>query len=87
MDERFRSSLKFHHVTSTERLGFASTGVLLTLWSTQVPAPLSQYHGVVSPLVVQYTNKTESLVCSAIEHTIQLLEALSKIFPPGQGDL
>ena len=27
MDERFRSSLKFHNVTTAEKLGFASTGV------------------------------------------------------------
>ena len=79
MDESFRSSLKFHHVTTAERSGFASSGAMLTPWFLQVPAPLSQYHGVTSPLVASYASKTESLVCSAIEaheHSIQLLEDL-----------
>ena len=30
MDENFNTSLKFHHVTNTERSGFAPTGALLT---------------------------------------------------------
>ena len=67
MDERFRPSLKFHHVTTAKRSGFASTGVLLTLWAQQVPAPLALYHGVTSPLVASYASKTEGLACSAIE--------------------
>ena len=46
MDECFRSSLKFHHVTTAERSGFTSTGALLTPWSSQVLAPLSRYHMV-----------------------------------------
>ena len=53
------------------------------------PAPLSRYHGVFSLLITSYSSKTESLVCSAIEaleHSIQLLEALTKIFPPEEGD-
>ena len=73
-----------------ERSGFASTGAFLTPWSSQVPAPLSRYHRVSSPLVASYASKTEHLVCSSIEaheHSIQLLETLSKIFPPGEGDL
>ena len=51
MDECFRSFLKFYHVTTAERSGFASTWTLLTPWSSQVPAPLSWYHRVISPLV------------------------------------
>ena len=41
-------------------------------------------------LSAYYISKTEGLVCSAIEahkHNIQLLEALTKIFPLGEGDL
>ena len=89
MDENFNFFLKFHHATTAE-WGFASTGALLTPRSLQVPAPLSQYHGVTSPLVANLVSKTEGLVCSAIgahEHSIQLLEALTKIFPLGEGDL
>ena len=85
--DNFRSSRKFHHTTSTECSGFASSGALLTLWSPQVPAPLTQYHGAASQVVASYVSKTEGLVCSAIEaheHTLQLLEALTKIFPPGE---
>ena len=70
--------------------GFASSGALLTSWSPQVPAPLSRYHGVTSPLITSYASKTRILVCSAIEahkHFIQLLEALTKISSPGAGDL
>ena len=73
MDENFNSTLKFHHVTTA---------------STMVPAPLSQYHGVTSPLIVNYISKTEGLVCLAIEaheHSIQLLEALTKYLPSGVG--
>ena len=58
MDKSFKSNLKFHHLTSADRLEFASTGVLLTLWSPQVPAPFAQYHGVVSPVVANYVGKT-----------------------------
>ena len=90
MDERFNSSLKFHHMTSAERSGFASTGALLTPCSSQIPVPLSRYHGVTSPLITSYAGKTECLVCSAIEaheHYIQLLKVLTKIFPLGEGDL
>ena len=68
----------------------AFTGSLLTLWSPQVPAAPAQYHGVVSPVMANYVSKTEGLVCSAIEaheHSIQLLEALTKIFPAGEGYL
>ena len=60
MDAHFNNSLKFHHVTTAERLGFASTETLLTLWSSQVPTPLSRYPGVTSPLVASYASKTES---------------------------
>ena len=90
MDANFNSSLKFHHVTSADRSGFASSGALLTPWSPQFPAPLSQSHRVTSPLIASYASKTEGFVCSAIEaheHSIQLLEALTKIFSPGEGDL
>ena len=41
MDENFNQSLKFHHLTSTEKSSFASSGTLLTLWSLQVLAHLS----------------------------------------------
>ena len=84
LDENFRSSLKFHHATSTERSGFASSEALLTPCWLQVPAPLAQYHGVASQVITSFVSKTESLVCSIIEaheHTLQLLEALTKIFP------
>ena len=87
MDANFNSSLKFHHVTTAERSGFAFSGALLTLWLPQVPAPLSRYHGITSPLITSYASKTKSLLCSAIEsheHSFQLLEALTKIFPPGE---
>ena len=68
---------------------FASSMALLTPWSLQVPASLSSYHGVISPLVATYLAKTEGLVSSTTEvheHSMQLLEALTKIFPPGEGD-
>ena len=84
MDAHYNTSLKFHHVSSAERSGFASTGALLTPWSLQVPAPLSRYHEVTYKLITSYASETESLVCSAIEaheHSMQLLEALTKIFP------
>ena len=44
-DAHFNTSLKFHHVTSVERSGFASSGALLTPWSQQVPVPLSKVTG------------------------------------------
>ena len=37
-----------------------------------------------------FNTKTESLVCSAIEaheNSIQLLKVLTRIFPPGKGDV
>ena len=48
--------------------------------------PLAQYHWAASQVVAGYVNKTEGLVCSAIEaheQSFQLLEALTKIFPLG----
>ena len=63
---------------------------MLTPWSLQVPAPLSQFHGAISPVIANYVSKTEGLVCSTIEehkHSLQLLEALTKICPPGEEDL
>ena len=52
LDETYRMTPWVHQATSTERSGFASSGALLTPWlSSQVPAPLSRYHGVTSPLV------------------------------------
>ena len=36
LDEMYSSSLRFHQTTYTERSGFASSGVLLTPWSSQV---------------------------------------------------
>ena len=55
MDERFNSSLKFHHVTSAKRLGFASTGALLTPWSLQLPAPSLDTMGCALPLRLMST--------------------------------
>ena len=84
LDENFNTNLKFHHLTSAEKSRFASTP-----WSPPAPAPLSLYHGAISPVVGNYVSKTEGLVCSAIEaheHSLELLEALTKIFPPGEGD-
>ena len=57
MDKNFKSNLKFHHLTSTDRSGFTSSGALLTLWSPQVPVPLAQYHGVVTPVMASYISK------------------------------
>ena len=72
MDENFNHSLKCHHLTSA---GFASSRALLTPWSPQVPAPLSQFHGAFLHVVANYVE--------AYKHSLQLLEALTKIFPPG----
>ena len=83
MHESFKSNIKFYHLTSAERSGFASTGALLTPWSPQVATPLAQYYGVVSPVIANYVSQTESLACTAIEaheHSIQLLEVLTKNF-------
>ena len=84
----FRSTLKFHHSTFTEPSGFASSRALLTLWSPQVPVPLTQYHGAASQFGSYYVSKTEGLVCSVIEaheHTLQLLRGADQDLPSGGG--
>ena len=91
LDENFRFSLKFHHATSTEHSGFASSVAMLDSLVTADPGtPRSVPWGCLSGFT-SFVRKTESLVCAAMEaheDTLQLLEALTKTsFPLGERDL